>query len=164
MREQKIFAPVYVSLHEPATLAHFFEIYTSQDLFTNLFISSHLETRLIFKGHFAQKSPIISGSFAGNDLQLKVSYQSAHFSSRNLRKNSQDLSYGEIFALVHISSRTRCTRETYTLIDPTEQSHPHLHSIHRVQVRDRCASIYLFMLLLYQCKCMYTGTSRDIYL
>ena len=33
--------------------------------------------RLIFIGHFPHKSPIIRGSFAENNLQLKTSYKSS---------------------------------------------------------------------------------------
>jgi len=53
-----------------------------EQLYLSIFLCTHRGWRgvigcLIFIGDFPQKSPIISGSFAKNDLQLKASYESS---------------------------------------------------------------------------------------
>jgi len=59
----------------------------------------------IFVGHFAQKSPIISGSFAERDLQLKTYYASSPPCSR-LHPPPENLGFLIIFiCCVHTSDR-----------------------------------------------------------
>jgi len=57
---------------------------------------------LIFIGHYQQKSPIISGSSAKIDLQLKASYESSSPCTHFLRYNS---STSHIFRILKKSAR-----------------------------------------------------------
>jgi len=60
---------------------------------------------LIFIGHFQQKSPGISGSFAKKDLQLKASYESSPpCSSKRTFENSEPIAVAHIFQFSKESS------------------------------------------------------------
>ena len=105
---------------------------------------------LISIGHFLQKSPIISGSFAKNDLQrIRYHVGLRHpVTRRDLRRRlltiSRFLTIIVLFCKRALLKRLYSAKETYHFKEPTNHSHP----IHVV-------NMYTYMPLLYICN-LYT--------
>ena len=96
------------------------------------------------RGHFLQKSPIISGSFAKRDLQLKASYASL---PPCIHKHALSIQLNQInsMKMSHIRTHTlKQQKKTHLKLNPVHWTH--------------CAGSHIWTSYLHTHKCSHTAT------